>query len=213
MLKISNLRQNYCKNSLLENDLLQSPFDQFNKWLSDALENKVYEPNAMTLSTVDKDMQPSSRILLLKSFDNDGFVFYTNYKSRKGIDLENNSKACLLFFWPTLERQVRIEGYVNKTSTIESDEYYRSRPLESRIGAWASIQSQIINDRSDFKTKEKYYKQKFGENPPRPSYWGGYRLTPKVFEFWQGRPSRLHDRIIYRLQNESTNWQISRLSP
>ncbi|AGF48536.1 pyridoxamine 5'-phosphate oxidase [Candidatus Kinetoplastibacterium oncopeltii TCC290E] len=209
---ISNIRQEYKKGNLTEKELKSSPFDQFELWFNDVMIEKIPDPNAMVLSTVNVAGEPSSRIVLLKDFDSHGFVFFTNYNSRKGNDLEYNAKACLLFFWQTLERQVRIEGIVRKIDSKESDLYYESRPLESRIGAWASIQSKIMNDRKDLENNVNFYREKFGNNPMRPKHWGGYILKPKSLEFWQGRSSRLHDRIIYNKDCEN-KWKIQRLYP
>lgn len=210
-MSLSDLRQNYEKNVLLEELASVSPFDQFRLWFDDALKAQVPEPNAMTLATVNDQGQPSARIVLIKEVDAQGFVFYTNYESRKGLDLQTNPKACLLFFWQALERQVRIEGSIEKVSAQDSDSYYYSRPLGSRIGAWASRQSQPIS-RQELEARELAFKERYGERPPRPDHWGGYRLIPSLFEFWQGRPSRLHDRLVYTLQ-ETQNWKIDRLSP
>ncbi|AGF49253.1 pyridoxamine 5'-phosphate oxidase [Candidatus Kinetoplastidibacterium galati] len=209
---LSNLRQDYKKGNLTEKELKSSPFDQFTSWFNDALIEKIPDPNAMVLSTVNAKEEPSSRIVLLKDFDSNGFVFYTNYNSRKGQDLEYNAKACLLFFWQKLERQVRIDGLIRKNDSKESDLYYESRPLESRIGAWASIQSKVMSDRNELENRVSFYKEKFGNNPQRPEYWGGYILEPKLFEFWQGRSSRLHDRVIYTKDYED-KWKIERLYP
>ncbi|MNT49598.1 Pyridoxine/pyridoxamine 5'-phosphate oxidase [compost metagenome] len=166
----------------------------------------------MTLATVDADGQPSARIVLLKGIDDRGFTFFTNYESRKGLDLAANPRAALLFHWVQLERQVRVEGRVEKVSDDESDAYFASRPLGSRVGAWASAQSREVPGRDVLEQREQEYRSKFGENPPRPPHWGGYRLVPTALEFWQGRPSRLHDRIAFRLQ-PGGDWQIVRLSP
>jgi len=173
------------------------------------------EPNAMTLATVGPDLRPSARIVLIKGVDERGFTFFTNYDSRKGRDLASNPNACLLFHWVELERQIRIEGRVSKTSEAESDAYFHSRPASSRIGAWASEQSQVIASRSVIETREADFVAKFGSNPPRPPQWGGYRLTPERFEFWQGRASRLHDRICYtRVAGDAAQpWSIERLAP
>lgn len=209
---LSNLRQDYKKGNLTEEELESSPFDQFAIWFNDALIEKIPDPNAMVLSTVNSEEEPSSRVVLLKDFDSKGFVFYTNYNSIKGHDLEYNAKACLLFFWQILERQVRIDGLVRKIDSKESDLYYESRPLESRIGAWASIQSEVMKDRKDLENRVNFYREKFGNNPTRPKNWGGYILEPKSIEFWQGRASRLHDRIIYTKDCEN-KWNIERLYP
>ena len=210
---IADLRKEYCSQSLLETDIEVNPIDQFQKWWTEALNSQIDEANAMTLATASADGMPSARIMLLKGFDKNGFVFYTNYKSYKSMHLEENPKACLLFFWKELERQVRITGLVEKVSEKESDEYFYSRPVGSQVGAWASDQSQVIENRQwledryltlteDFKHKEL----------KRPPHWGGYLVTPVIIEFWQGRPSRLHDRIQYTLE-ENGSWQIERLSP
>lgn len=208
---LADMRQTYAKDSLLESDAAASPFVQFSHWFEQALNARVPEPNAMTLATVDPDGQPSARIVLIKEFDENGPVFYTNYDSRKGVDLAANPKACLAFFWQALERQVRIEGVIEKVSAAQSDAYYHSRPLASRIGAWASKQSMPVT-REALEASDLQYQAQFGEQPPRPEHWGGYRLRPTYFEFWQGRPSRLHDRLSYRLHSDGS-WKMTRLSP
>ena len=166
----------------------------------------------MTLATANEDGQPSARIVLLKGFDDRGFVFYTNYHSRKGKELSENSRACLLFYWPAVARQVRIEGTVEKVTAEESDRYFSSRPLGSRIGAWASDQSQPVTNREELEKRFAEYSEKFGEQVPRPPHWGGYRVKPSTIEFWQGRDNRLHDRLLYRLQDNGS-WLIERLAP
>jgi len=210
-MSVSDLRQSYEKSTLLEDSAAASPFDQFSLWFDQALAAQVPEPNAMTLATVDADGQPSARIVLIKGYDARGFVFYTNYESRKGHDLLANPRAGLLFFWQPLERQVRIEGRVEKVAAEESDTYFHSRPLGSRIGAWASRQSQPIT-RAELEAREQEIRARYGEQPPRPPHWGGYRVVPTLFEFWQGRPSRLHDRLRYRPDGQG-GWAIDRLSP
>ena len=210
-MSVADIRQNYDKGELLESAAKNSPFDQFELWLHQAIELPVAEPTAMTLATANSQGKPTARIVLLKGFDNKGFVFYTNYESRKGQELAEQPHASLLFFWQPLERQVRIEGIVEKVSPRESDDYYQSRPLGSRLGAWASAQSQPVS-LEQLKAKVEEVTAQYGENPPRPPHWGGYRVRPSYFEFWQGRPSRLHDRLAYQ-QNADGEWVIERLSP
>lgn len=210
-MSVADIRQNYEKGELLESQAKASPFDQFEIWINEAIELPVAEPTAMTLATSDASGKPTARIVLLKGYDSRGFVFYTNYESRKGAELAAQPQATLLFFWQPLERQVRIEGLVEKVSPEESDEYYHSRPLGSRIGAWASAQSRPVSI-ENLKAKVGEVQQQYGENPPRPAHWGGYRVRPSYFEFWQGRPSRLHDRLAYQ-QNQDGEWIIERLSP
>lgn len=211
-MSLANLRQNYQRGELLESQIASSPFEQFQKWFAEAQAAAVPEPNAMTLATVDSKLRPSARVVLLKGLDKRGFVFYTNYESRKGKDLAASPQAALLFFWPELERQIRIEGQVEKVSAEESDAYYHSRPLGSRLGAWASPQSQEIADRSQLQALESRAQAEHGESPQRPPHWGGYRVVPHTLEFWQGRPSRLHDRLVYR-RDEASQWKIVRLAP
>lgn len=216
MTQLADLRRTYVLGSLSETDVAPDPMSQFKRWFDEAVTAKLPEPNAMTLATVDADGQPSARIVLLKGIDDRGFTFFTNYESRKGLDLAANPRAALLFHWVQLERQVRVEGRVEKVSDDESDAYFATRPLGSRVGAWASAQSREVPGRDVLEQREQEYRSKFGENPPRPPHWGGYRLVPTALEFWQGRPSRLHDRIAYRMQAGSqpgSGWQIVRLSP
>jgi pyridoxamine 5'-phosphate oxidase len=212
MTTIAELRKDYARDSLDEASVEANPIRQFEIWFKQALDARLPEPNTMTLATVDAAGRPSARIVLIKGFDERGFVFFTNYESRKGQDLAANPHASLLFYWIELERQVRIEGTVVKTSSEESDAYFVSRPLGSRIGAWASAQSREIASRAELEAREAQFAERFGETPPRPPHWGGYRLVPETIEFWQGRPSRLHDRILYTRADDGA-WRISRLSP
>ncbi len=212
MTKLADLRKSYIKGSLSEEDVQKNPIDQFNIWFDQARHAELPEPNAMTVASVDADGKPSARIVLIKEVTNQGFVFFTNYDSRKGQALTHNPQAALLFFWPELERQIRVEGTVEKLSEEASDEYFHSRPLDSRIGAWASPQSQVISGRSVLVAKAAEYALKFALNPPRPPHWGGFRVKPQALEFWQGRPSRLHDRIRYTQQAYGI-WKIERLAP
>lgn len=209
-MSLADLRQSYDKSVLLESHAAASPFEQFSLWFDEALAAQVPEPNAMTLATVDAAGRPSARIVLVKGADERGFVFYTNYESRKGHELADNARAALLFFWQPLERQIRIEGRVEKAAQEESDAYYQSRPLGSRIGAWASRQSQPVT-REALEASTRQYQERYGETPPRPAHWGGYRVVPDHFEFWQGRPSRLHDRLVY--EQDGSNWRLGRLAP
>ncbi len=196
---------------LSERIVAASPFDQFNRWYAEAQAANVIERDTMTLATVSPEGQPSARAVLLKAFDERGATFYTNFQSRKGQELAHNPKAALLFYWARLDRQVRIEGQVERISDAEADAYYRSRPLGSRIGAWASPQSQPLADRNELDQLEAEARQQLGDNPPRPPFWGGYRVVPQRFEFWQGRPSRLHDRLLY--ERVPHGWQLKRLAP
>lgn len=210
-MKLADLRTDYKLASLDESDIAPSPFTQFDKWFGDATKAELPALNAMTLATCDAIGRPSARIVLIKDFDERGMVFFTNYQSRKGQDLAANNRAALLFFWPELERQIRIEGRVETVSAADSDEYYQSRPALSRIGAWASPQSQVLPSRTALEARFAAYSAEHGENPPRPAHWGGYRVVPIFFEFWQGRHSRLHDRICYRLLDGK--WKVERLAP
>ncbi|WP_337044243.1 pyridoxamine 5'-phosphate oxidase [Emticicia sp. 17c] len=207
---LASLRLNYLLNELVEENVSENPFKQFEKWFNEALEAQILEPNAMHLATISNG-KPHGRIVLLKGFDENGFVFYTNYESNKGKQIAEVPFASLTFFWGDLERQVRIEGEIVKTSSEESDEYFQVRPRGSQIGAWVSRQSSVIS-KAELENRqqelEKYYADK---TIPRPPYWGGYRLIPEKVEFWQGRPSRLHDRILFT-KNGNT-WKIERLSP
>ncbi len=198
--------------SLSEQDVATDATDQFTKWWHDALNSEISEVNAMTLATASAKGIPSARIVLLKGYDDKGFVFFTNYNSDKGSDLNENPNAALVFFWKELERQVRISGRVERVSPSESDTYFYSRPLQSRVGAWASNQSSVIPGREILDENVKKIVTQFGPDVPRPPHWGGYRLEPSVMEFWQGRSSRLHDRILYT-KTADGSWKIDRLSP
>lgn len=209
---IADIRTDYKQHTLGESDVLPNPIEQFGVWFEEALRANVIEPNAMTLATADSTGKPSARIMLLKGFTDKGFVFFTNYESRKGNTLLANPFAALVFFWPELERQVRVEGSISKVSEQESNEYFQSRPFESRVGAWVSKQSSVIESRD-------VVEQRFAElmvqyrdgNVPLPPFWGGFLLQPTSIEFWQGRPSRLHDRVLYTVENGV--WTRKRLSP
>lgn len=209
---LQNLRQEYRSAALSEAEVEKDPIAQFAKWFTDALSAQLFEPNVMTLATADKTGKPAARIVLLKGFDEQGFTFYTNYDSHKGHDLEENPRAALVFFWPALERQVRIEGTVTKTSAEMADRYFHSRPAGSQIGAIASPQSTVLADRHILENKVQELTQQYeNKDIPRPAHWGGYVVSPVNIEFWQGRPSRLHDRINYQLTEGQ--WSISRLAP
>lgn len=210
---IAHLRKEYATQSLLEQDVAPDPMAQFDLWWQQALDSNLAEPNAMTLATASADGLPSARIVLLKGLSQEGFVFFTNYRSYKAMQLEENPKACLVFFWSELERQVRITGLVKKVAAAESDAYYLSRPEGSRIGAWASPQSSVIENRNWLEEQFLKIKEQLqGKDIQRPPHWGGYVVQPVVMEFWQGRPSRLHDRIQYTLQ-QGGGWKIERLAP
>ena len=210
-MNIADLRKSYEKAELSEDASAANPLKQFERWLNEAIQSEVPEPNAMTVATVASNMRPSTRVVLIKGYDERGIVWYTNYDSRKGKELAGNPFAALQFHWVELERVVRIEGRMEKISDAESDAYFHSRPLDSRIGAWASPQSQVIDGRGVLVTNAAKYATQFMLNPPRPPHWGGYRLVPDEWQFWQGRRSRLHDRLRYRL-NEG-NWLRERLAP
>ena len=209
---IADLRKSYERAELNEQASQVDPFAQFDQWLKEAIAAQVPEPNAMTLATVGSDLRPSTRVVLIKGFDARGIVWYTNYASRKGQELAGNPYAALQFHWVELERTVRIEGRVEKVSDEESDAYFHSRPLDSRIGAWASPQSEVIASRSVLVANAALYGAKFLLQPPRPPHWGGYRLKPDNWQFWQGRRSRLHDRLRYTLQ-ANDDWLRERLAP
>jgi len=208
---IADLRKSYERDALDETASAASPFQQFETWMQQALAAGIAEPNAMTLATVGADGRPSTRIVLIKAFDTSGFVWYTNYNSRKGRELALHPFAALQFHWVELERVVRIEGRVEKAGAAESDAYFASRPLDSRLGAWASPQSDVIASRAVLVGNAAKVAARHLTNPPRPPFWGGYRLVPDSFEFWQGRKSRLHDRLRYRL--DGTAWLRERLAP
>jgi pyridoxamine 5'-phosphate oxidase len=212
MNSLADMRKDYQLQKLSEESVAENPFLQFNTWWSEAVAAKIDEVNAMTLATASGEGVPAARTVLLKAFDENGFVFFSNYDSNKGKQLQENPMACLVFFWKELERQVRITGTVSKTSGKESDDYFNSRPEGSRVGAWASPQSHIIASREWLEENEKEFRKKFNnEELSRPENWGGYRVMPSVIEFWQGRTNRLHDRIQYSLLN--SKWIIERLAP
>jgi len=200
--------------ALTKTNVDASPIRQFRNWFDEARASGVSEQDAisMTLATATKEGNPDARIVLLKSFDDSGFVFYTNYQSRKANELSENPRACLLFYWAKVWRQVRIQGAIEKVSTEESEAYFQSRPLGSKLGAWASNQSSVIAGRESLAARFAEFQQRFGEDVPRPPHWGGYRLKPAAIEFWQGQENRLHDRLRYRLQDDGT-WLIERLGP
>ncbi len=210
-MNIADLRKSYEKAELSEDASASDPLKQFERWLNEAIQSEVPEPNAMTVATVASNMRPSTRVVLIKGYDERGIVWYTNYDSRKGRELAGNPFAALQFHWVELERVVRIEGRMEKISDAESDAYFHSRPLDSRIGAWASPQSQVIDGRGILITNAAKFAAQFMLSPPRPPHWGGYRLVPDEWQFWQGRKSRLHDRLRYCL-NEG-NWLRERLAP
>jgi pyridoxamine 5'-phosphate oxidase len=211
-MSIADIRKDYQLKSLAESEVSKSPFDQFSIWWEEAVQSAIVEVNAMALSTVSLEGRPSSRIVLLKGYNEEGFVFFTNYTSHKGNQIEHNQHVSLLFFWKELERQVRIEGIASKIAAEESDAYFNSRPVGSQLGAWASPQSQKIADRDILNQELEKVSAQFQEQEiPRPPHWGGYRVQPTSIEFWQGRSSRLHDRILYEQVDQS--WQISRLAP
>lgn len=209
---VANLRNHYTLNQLSENNVSQNPIIQFSEWFKDALAGEMVEANAMILSTI-KEGRPSARVVLLKGFDDRGFVFFTNYNSHKGMQLSQNNAGCITFFWDKLERQVRIEGFLEKVTGEESDEYFWSRPRDSQIGAWVSSQSEVIVGREPLDEKLDFYQNKFKNEEiiPRPPHWGGFLLRPESIEFWQGRPNRLHDRLLYTKMDE--DWKIERLNP
>ncbi len=219
--RLASLRKDYAQASLDLPDVDADPIHQFERWFQEAMNAEVLEPNAMTLCTIDPDGRPSARIVLIKGIDQRGLTFFTNYLSRKGKALEKHPQASVVFFWPELERQIRIEGRVEKVSAAESDEYFQSRPIKSKLGAWASPQSEVIPNREWLELRQKNLETTFpaesSVEPPRPEHWGGYRLLPDRFEFWQGRRSRLHDRLHYqrqgRLDREPAQWTIERLAP
>lgn len=210
---IKLLRNEFTSSVLEEANVSKSPFIQFAKWLQNAVDAGVMEPNAVTLATSSKEGFVDARIVLLRDFSTKGFSFFTNYNSIKGREIRHNKKACLNFFWPELQRQVRIKGTIEKLSPRASDQYFNSRPRESQIAAWASHQSEKLINRNELENRFKEYEKKYsGRNIPRPPHWGGYRLKPIHFEFWQGRMSRLHDRIVYEI-SRNNKWIIQRLNP
>jgi pyridoxamine 5'-phosphate oxidase len=214
---LRDIRLNYSQKALGEEEAESGPLDLFSRWMEEAIQSEIKEPTAMTLATVDWQGLPDARIVLLKGISESKFQFFTNYNSKKGKDLEKTPEACLVFFWAELERQVRIRGKVTKLTKNESEEYFQSRPIESQIGAYTSNQSEKIPNREFLESKYQEMRNKFlgKEKLPLPEYWGGYELSPRELEFWQGRPSRLHDRILFSKKPDTTSgdWVVSRLSP
>jgi pyridoxamine 5'-phosphate oxidase len=208
---LKKMRLNYEQDQLLESSINKNPFQQFKIWFENVIAANIVEPNAMTLATADKNGFPSARVVLLKEFNESGFIFYTNYLSRKGKEISENPYAAILFWWKELERQVRIEGKIEKISRKLSEEYFKQRPLKSRYGALASNQSEVVENREVLEKRFTKLEKQFVDNPPTPESWGGYQLIPTKFEFWQGRENRLHDRICY-VKNKN-DWKIYRLQP
>jgi pyridoxamine 5'-phosphate oxidase len=211
-MSIADLRREYARARLDESKVSPDPVVEFDRWFTEAGEAKVLEPNAMALATATRDGAPSVRIVLLKGYDERGFVFFTDYRSQKGIELEQNPQASLVFYWAELERQVRITGPVSVVSREESEAYFQSRPRTSRLSTWVSHQSQVIPGREVLDQRERQMREQFPDDVPLPSHWGGFRVTPETVEFWQGRPSRLHDRLRYSRQ-KGGGWRLERLAP
>ena len=212
---LKNLREAYSKGAMTRDQLALDPFDQFRNWFAVAMDSEGLEANAMILGTTGHSMRPSMRTVLLKELRDEGFVFYTSYKSKKGREIDENPQASLLFFWAPLQQQIRIEGSISKIDEESSTKYFQSRPLGSQLGAWASNQSEVLANRKVLEDKLQNAKKKYGQSQglPRPEYWGGYSLKPDYFEFWQGRMDRLHDRFAYTLNHDTKAWKIERLSP
>lgn len=208
---LNEVRHEFTCNGLEESSVAQHPIEQVEKWLEEAVASQIHEPNAMTITTVSADGIPSSRVVYARGIDHEGIKLYTNYHSKKGSEIEQNNNVALLFFYPELERQIRITGTIAKLSEEASDQYFNARPLESKLGAWASEQSNEIPSREHLTERLEYFRSKFGESVPRPPHWGGYIVHPTHFEFWQGRPARLHDRLIYTQENNQ--WKIHRVAP
>lgn len=211
MTDLADIRRDFAADGLSRSEISADPFEQFAAWMNDALAGNILDPNAMTVTTVGEDNRPSARVVLLKKFGADGFVFFTNYLSKKGRDLDTNPNTSFNFFWPQLNRQIAIHGRAQKTSRSDSEKYFKSRPVDSQLAAWASAQSSEIASREVLETRFNEVREKYGDDVPLPPFWGGFILTPDKFEFWQGRQNRLHDRIVYTLDGDT--WRISRLSP